>query len=404
MRIALVSEHASPLAVVGGVDAGGQNVHVDSLARELARLGHEVVVHTRRDDAALPSRVALCAGASVHHVDAGPPRPVSKDDLPPYMDEFGQRLYDAWGEWRPDVVHAHYWMSGLATLAAARPLDIPVAQTFHALGKVKRRHHGAGDTSPPQRLAAEAMLAEEVDLVVATAAAEVFELSRMGAQLSRVTVVPCGVDLKTFRPDGAAEPRAAGGKRVLVLGRLVQRKGIDDVIRSLRGARGAHLVVGGGPPTTDLEADREASRLRSVARAAGVLKRVELRGQVERAAVPALIRSADVVVCAPWYEPFGLVALEAMACGVPVVATAVGGLCDTVVDGVTGLHVPPRSPGALAAAIRRVLYDDAFRTRLGAAGAQRARTRFGWPQVARSTAAALAGITQQPALAATHEP
>src|SRR3954470_22219983 len=176
MRIAMVSEHASPLAVLGGVDAGGQNVHVAALAAALGRLGHEVVVHTRRDDAALPRRVPLAPGVEVDHVDAGPPSEVPKDELLPYMRAFGDELREAWGEDPPDVVHAHFWMSAIAALRAAVPLGIPVVHTFHALGTVKRRHQGAEDTSPEGRLALEREICRRVDRIVATCSDEVFEL------------------------------------------------------------------------------------------------------------------------------------------------------------------------------------------------------------------------------------
>ena len=202
MRIAMVSEHASPLAVLGGADAGGQNVHVAALSAALARLGAEVVVHTRRDHPDLAPRVATAPGVTVEHVDAGPAEPIPKDDLLPHMDEFADRLRGLFRDDPPDVVHGHFWMSGRAALAAARPLGIPVVQTFHALGVVKRRHQGARDTSPPTRLRGEATVAREADRIVATCSDEVFELVRMGADLRRVTVVPCGVDLELFRPDG----------------------------------------------------------------------------------------------------------------------------------------------------------------------------------------------------------
>ncbi|MBV9206474.1 MAG: glycosyltransferase, partial [Actinobacteria bacterium] len=142
MRIAIVSEHASPLAVLGGTDAGGQNVAVAALARGLAERGTEVVVHTRRDDLSLPRRVPLGPGVTVDHVSAGPPEPMSKDLLLPYMDEFAAELYRQWSAERPHVVHSHFWMSGYAAVRAARPLDLPVLHTFHALGVVKRREQG----------------------------------------------------------------------------------------------------------------------------------------------------------------------------------------------------------------------------------------------------------------------
>src|SRR3954468_4055579 len=165
MRIALVSEHASPLAVLGGVDAGGQNVHVAALARGLARRGAQVVVHTRRDDSGLTRRVALCPGVEVDHVDAGPPCAVSKDTLLPYMDAFAAELERVWRRERPDVVHSHFWMSGLAALQAARALDIPVVHTFHALGTVKRRYQGDADSSPPERLGVEADIVADADRI-----------------------------------------------------------------------------------------------------------------------------------------------------------------------------------------------------------------------------------------------
>jgi glycosyltransferase involved in cell wall biosynthesis len=384
VRVALVSEHASPLATLGGVDAGGQNVHVAALALALGRLGASVVVHTRRDDPGLPARVELAPGVLVEHVDAGPPRYVAKDELVDHVDALGRGLLHSWTSERPDVVHAHFWMSGAASMAAAPDLGLPVVQTFHALGVVKRRHQGAADTSPPSRVSVEADLARRVDRVLATASEEVFELSRMGADPRRVAVVPCGVDVDHFRPDGPVEARPSGRRRVVVVGRLVERKGVADVIAALPLLPGTELVVAGGPGADGLAADPEARRLQALAAANGVADRVELRGRVDRRWLPALLRSADVVACVPRYEPFGLVALEAMACGVPVVASAVGGLCDTVVDGVTGFHVPPGRPDAVAAALGLVLGDPALAATVGAAGAARARARYRWDSVARA--------------------
>lgn len=390
MRVAMVSEHASPLAALGGVDAGGQNVHVGALATQLGARGVEVVVHTRRDEPGLPRRSPLAPRVMVDHVPAGPPRPVGKDDLPPFMNDFAAELARLWARERPDVVHAHFWMSGRAALAAARPLGIPVVQTFHALGVVKRRHQGAADTSPPGRVEAERAIAIEADHIVATCSDELFELVRLGADPSRISVVPCGVDLDHFSPDGPCAPRAPRPHRVLSVGRLVERKGLDTLLAALAHLPDTELVVAGGPALAGLDLDPDVSRLRSQARRAEVADRVRFLGRVGRAELPALVRSADVVASVPWYEPFGMVPLEAMACAVPVVASGVGGLVDTVVDGVTGLLVPPRDAGALAEALAGLLADPALRATLGHAGARRARARYGWPKVAVTTLGAYA--------------
>jgi D-inositol-3-phosphate glycosyltransferase len=399
VKVAMVSEHASPLAVLGGVDAGGQNVHVAALARELGRRGIEVVVHTRRDDPTLPRRVPLAPGVAVDHVDAGPPSPVSKDVMLPFMDDFAAELGHAWRRERPDVVHAHFWMSGLASLKAAAPLDISVVQTFHALGVVKRRQQGTKDTSPIERLECEREIVQRAARIVATCSDEVFELVRLGADVRRVSVVPCGVDLTLFRPDGPAEARPSGNPRVVVLSRLVERKGIGNVVTALKELPGVELVVAGGGDAEDIRHEREAQRLSALAHEIGVADRVELRGRIPRSAVPELLRSADVVACVPWYEPFGIVPLEAMACGIPVVASAVGGLIDTVVDGVTGIHVPPRRPDRVAEALGTLLARPELRARLGAAGADRVRKRYSWSRVADATLDVYGALLVEPAVA-----
>jgi D-inositol-3-phosphate glycosyltransferase len=385
MRVAMVSEHASPLAALGSVDAGGQNVHVAELAVELGRRGVEVLVYTRKDDATLPNRVPLAPNVSVAHVEAGPQSEVPKDLLFPYMAQFAGRLAFEWAADPPDVVHSHFWMSGWATLAATRHLGLPVVHTFHALGAVKRRHQGTNDTSPPQRIATEASIMGRASHIVATCSDEVFELVRLGADRNRVSVVPCGVDVDFFAPDGPAEPRTEGLARVVVVTRLVERKGIGNVVAAIAQLPRVELLVAGGGDAECLEDDPEAQRLRALALSLGVADRVHLLGRVARERIPKLLRSADVVVCAPWYEPFGIVPLEAMACGRPLVASAVGGMIDTVVHGVTGLHVPPRRPDRIAEALRTLLADSDLCARLGAAGVARTRNRYTWQRVADGT-------------------
>lgn len=385
MKIAVVSEHASPLAELGGVDAGGQNVHVAELSAGLARQGHDLTVYTRRDDPDLPDSVLTAAGYRVVHVPAGPPERIPKDDILPHLGDFASFLRDQWAVNRPDLVHAHFWMSGIASELAARTHDLPVVLTFHALGTVKRRHQGLADTSPRSRIRFERLVAARATRVIATCTDEVAELARMGVPRFRTSVVPCGVDLNAFGPDGPVAPRDRP-HRLLSVGRMVRRKGFDTAIMALQELPDTELVIAGGAPGD--AGDDELDRLRAVADDYAVADRVRFLGKVARDEMPELFRSADVVVCTPWYEPFGIVPVEAMACGKPVVASAVGGLLDTVADGRTGYLVPPSDPLALAAAVRPLLADPALRERFGANGLRRAREGYSWDRIAAATVAA----------------
>jgi glycosyltransferase involved in cell wall biosynthesis len=384
MRIAMVSEHASPLAPLQGVDAGGQNVHVAALADYLSRQGNHVDVYTRRDAPDLAPRQPVGDNVTVWHLPAGPPRSIPKDDLLQYMDAFSQFLLERWVQSPPDVVHSHFWMSGLASLKAALPLGIPVVHTYHALGTVKRRYQGVNDTSPEGRVETETWIGESVDRIIATCSDEVLELGRMGISDEKIWVIPCGVDLELFGPDGDVFARG-DRPRLLAAGRLVERKGFGDLIEALADIDDAELVIAGGPEHGTLDDDPEVQRLLEVAQRANVSDRLRMIGSVSRDAMPAVIRSADVVVCVPWYEPFGIVPLEAMACGVPVVAAATGGMTDSVAHMETGLHVTPRSPDETAAAVNRLLANDLLRARFSTDSVRRARERFDWRQIAEST-------------------
>ncbi|WP_326701170.1 glycosyltransferase [Streptomyces sp. NBC_01754] len=396
-RIALVSEHASPLAELGGPDAGGQNVYVAQLARHLARRGHDVTVYTRRDSPGAPPMVRTAHGVKVVHVPAGPPTAVAKDELFDWMPEFGAHLARTWRHTRPDVVHAHFWMSGLAALTGARDTGIPVVQTYHALGTVKRRYQGTEDSSPRERVELEARIGLEADAIIATCADEVDELVAMGVERNRIGVVPCGVDTAHFSPRTTARRPGGARHRLLSVGRLVPRKGFDRAIRALAGVPDAELLIAGGPEAPLLFAEPEAERLRKIASEYGVTERVKMLGCVPQHLMPGLLSSADLLLSLPRYEPFGIVPIEAMACGTPVVATAVGGQLDTVVDGVTGVHVPPSGgDDDLAAVIRSLLDDPARRARYGAAGRTHTLARYTWDEVVDGVARVYSRLSPVP--------
>jgi glycosyltransferase involved in cell wall biosynthesis len=280
-------------------------------------------------------------------------------------------------------------MSGLATVTAARTCDVPVVQTFHALGSVKRRHQGAADTSPPRRIAFERRLGHAVDRVVVQCQDEISELLMMGVPRTRMALIPSGVDTTRFGPDGPSVPHDPRRKRIVSVGRLVERKGFEDLIQAMTVVPQAEcVIVGGGAPGRD----PYARRLHALAGRLGVDDRVRLVGAVAAADMPRWYRSANLLAACPWYEPFGLTPLEAMACGVPVVGTAVGGIVDTVVDGVTGDLVPARDPHALGTALRRLLADDIRRNTYAAAAVDRARQSYAWRRIATQLAAVYAAV------------
>ncbi|WP_367127281.1 glycosyltransferase [Saccharothrix sp. HUAS TT1] len=366
MKIAVVSAHASPLPVLGDAEEGGQDVHVADLAAALVTAGHDVVVHTRRDSVRSVDLVHTRRGYDVVHVPAGPPSPLHPDEVLPHLDEFTRFLREQWRADPPDVVHAHYWTSGVASVLAAKDLDVPVVQTFHGLGAVEQQ---VGDGSVPEaRLSTERLIGREADLVVAGCTDEKAQLVRLGVARSRVAVVAPGVDVELFKPEG---PRL---NRPLPHRLVSPAPGAEDVITALRAVPDTELVVVGGRA-------EDVRRLREHARESGVGDRVRLVGRVPRVAMPALLRSADVVVCAA-PGASSVAPVEAMACGVPVVAGTVGGAVDTVVDAVTGVLVPPQDPKALARALRPLLVDDARREAYGIAGADRVEARYSTAQVA----------------------
>ncbi|WP_119154901.1 glycosyltransferase family 4 protein [Caldimonas tepidiphila] len=397
MRIALISEHASPLAALGGVDAGGQNLYVAHVARCLARAGHHVDVLTRRDSPDLPPVVDLRPGVRVLHIPAGPAEFVPKEALLPHMPAFAHAAEQLMRHSVPyDVVHANFFMSGMVAQQLKASLGLPYVITFHALGLVRREHQKQADGFPDERVDIERALVRDADAIVAECPQDRLDLVRLyGAQPGRIAMVPCGFDGSEFGPMDRAQARARLGLDardfiVLQLGRLVPRKGVDNVIRSFAhlGAEvpARLLVVGGETAEPDEAATPEIGRLRRVAREAGVLERVTFTGRRQRADLRSFYAAADVFVTTPWYEPFGITPLEAMACARPVIGSRVGGIQYSVLDGVTGYLVPPHDPAALAQRLAQLHADPQQAQAMGLAGLRRARSMFTWEQVAASLA------------------
>ncbi|MFL6664895.1 MAG: glycosyltransferase family 4 protein [Rhizobacter sp.] len=397
LRIALVSEHASPLATIGSVDAGGQNIYVSHVARGLAAAGHDVDVLTRRDDPSLPAVVDMRPGVRVIHIDAGPPRFVPKEALLPHMPAFVRSAARLFQNSVPyDVVHANFFMSGLAALRLKELFGVPMVMTFHALGLVRREHQGNADGFPPERIEIERRIVREADRVIAECPQDKADLVRLyDADAQRISTVPCGVDLDVFAPAARAAARRDLGVRadefvVLQLGRMVPRKGVDNVIRAIAQLDPAVparlLVVGGESAEPDERATPEIGRLRRVARDCGVADKVTFVGHRQRDELRAYYAACDVFVTTPWYEPFGITPLEAMACGRPVIGSAVGGIQYSVVHGVTGLLVPPHDPAALAEGLTTLHGNPALANALGRAGVRRVRSLFTWDRVARELA------------------
>jgi glycosyltransferase involved in cell wall biosynthesis len=399
MRVAIISEHASPLACLGGVDAGGQNVYVAQVAKHLARRGWEVDVFTRRDARGLPTVADWDSGAKVVHVPAGPPERIRKEELLPHMGAFTDyfiRYARRCGGY--DVVHANFFMSALVAADAKRRAGLPFVVTFHALGKVRRLHQGDADAFPAERLEIEERAAAEADAVIAECPQDEEDLTTLyGADPTRIRTVPCGFDPTEFAPMPRAEARKligveGDGPVILQLGRMVPRKGVDNVIRGV--ARLRHrfhiparlLVVGGETREPDPTATPEIGRLMKVAEAEQVADAVTFVGCRGRSELRAYYAAADAFVSTPWYEPFGITPVESMACGTPVVGAEVGGIKATVRDGETGYLVPPKDPDALADRLAKLLGDPTLRAAMSRNAIRRARTQYTWAKVADQVA------------------
>ena len=358
------------------------------LARALASDEHEVTLYSRRDDADLPDRAELAPGVTAVRVTAGPPRPLDDQELLSSVPEFGGTVGAMWREEPPDVIHAQSWRLGIAALLGRADTGTPVVHTFHGQAGSRSRAQdregsGGGERSPRLRL--ERAVCHDVTHVLAGCVAQVGELARMGTPRSKVTVVPGAVDLDLFRPEGSTLPRGES-PRLVCVGSLAAGSGFETTITALRTLTQVELVIAGGPAASELDNDPEARRLRAFAERCGVAERVRLLGRVPHERMPDVLRSADVVVCPARYESAGVVALEAAACGRPVVASATGCLLDTVIDGATGVLVQPGQPAALVHALRDLLGDPIRLEGFGIAARERARIRHSWTRIAKETA------------------
>ncbi len=398
-RIAFLSEHASPAARLGGEDAGGQNVYVDEIARNLGELGYEVDVFTRRDSLDTPEVIEWTPGVRIVNLMAGPLDRRPKDALWPLMPEFRENLLRFMRRTgtRYDLIHGNFWMSGWVAAELGERLALPVVQIFHAMGLTKQRHQGESDTSPGERIAIERDVIRRIDRLIAQCPSERAELvDDYGADPAQVVTIPSAVNTDVFQPLPQAETREALGLPcdtpvVVYVGRMVPRKGVRNLLRAAalliqRRQPLTVLLVGGETREPDDAVTPEIGVLRRLATELGIAEHVIFTGKRQRDELSRYYSAGDVVVTTPWYEPFGLTPLEAMACGRPAVASAVGGLTYTIADGQTGFLVPPEDPASLAARLSRLLTDDALRLALGRQARERVEAQVTWPVAARRTA------------------
>jgi len=389
MKIALVAQHATPLRPRTGSGPDSDDVGLSELTRKLAAHGHQVTVFAQKHQPDLPDQAELHDGVRVTHINAGPvPADGDRDDasLLERVPAFSGPLRSSWERERPDVVHALRWTSGLAALAAVRDLDIPVVQEFSSLGVTERRDRVKADGAAAVRIRLEPAIGRSAAAVVATYSAEASDLANLGVHRSVIRVVPWGVDTDTFTPEGPVAKRN-GRPRLLTAADLNERAPLETLLRALTKVPGAELLIVGGPDRAELPKDSAYVGLARFAGALDISDRVTFTGRVEHSAMPALLRSADLVVSTCQYEPSGTTSLQAMACGTPVIAPPVGGHVDAVVDGTTGILIPPGRPALLAQRIRQLLAHPMLIEAYGVAAADRAKSRYSWDRIAGETLA-----------------
>ena len=386
------------IALVSASDLDGEHVqaiHTRELARALARPasddvpGHHVTVYTRRHDPSARARGRLAPGAAVQLIDAGPARPLEEAELLDHVRDFAEGLRARWrGAGRPDLVHAHGWIGGLAACAVAREMDIPFVMSPHGLGAAERQ---AGRPVHPARARLEKAIGREAAIVVTGCDDEAATLVRMGVPRRAVTTVPYGVDGEHFCQVGPAMPQG-GRDRLVTVAADLEDGGVATAVRALAHVPDAELAIAGGPPREDLENDAAVHRLRLLAKELHVEDRVIFLGRVPRKSLPRLLRTARLALCLAPVQPSPLVPLEAMACGVPVVATRTGGNADTVLDGITGIHVPAGRPVQIGRAVRRLLAEDTTLHGYAIAAADRAHSRYSWDRIAAETVRAYSKV------------
>jgi D-inositol-3-phosphate glycosyltransferase len=390
-RIAVISAHTSPLAALGGRETGGMNVYVRELSRELGARGYEIDVYTRRTSAAGPAVQPFGPNARVINVDAGPRDTIDKANIADHLDEFGRNVlaFARRDAVTYDMVHSHYWMSGAVALRLCERWGVPHVAMFHTLGEVKMRAR-VTEHEPQARIEAELAIAGAADRIVVASRHEQHLLTSLySANGGKIAVVPCGVDLERFFPIDKQAARTKLGLRdgeriILFVGRIEPLKGIDILINA---AAQLHedenfrvLIVGG-----DARAEAEVATLRALAERLDIDHHISFVGAVAHEELPMYYNAADVCVVPSYYESFGLVAVEAMACGVPVVASRVGGLTSTISDGETGYLIPWRCPEPFAERLELLLDNDELRQSFGRAGRE-AVERFRWANVADAVA------------------
>ena len=399
MNVAMLSYHTCPLATLGGKDTGGMNVYVRDLTLELGRMGIHVDVFTRSQDEHVPHVLHdLGFGNRVVHVPAGPETPCPRQEMAEYIPEFveGIKKFAEEKNIHYDLIHSHYWMSGLAAEALSDCWGgTPIIQMFHTLGEMKNRvARSEAEREGSYRLDGERRVIGRVDRIIAATPAEQAQLEWLyNADMRKVYVVPPGVDVGHFYPIPVDEARQFIGltpeaRMILFVGRIEPLKGLDTLIKAVACLRvkdlpePVHLaVIGGNPDAAPEEMSAEMVHIQRMCDELTVGKMVAFLGKRSQDTLPYYYSAAEVVVMPSHYESFGMVALEAMACGTPVIASQVGGLAFLVQDGVTGYHVPDEDDEALCGKLSALLGDISLRKRLGKNAAEYAQS-YAWPKIA----------------------
>ncbi|MCC9078412.1 glycosyltransferase [Litorilinea aerophila] len=411
-RVAMLSVHTCPLAMLGGKKTGGMNVYVRDFARELGCQGIQVDVFTRSQDDCQPMiNHDLGPNARVIHIPAGPEKPIPVAEIAQYLDEFAEGVWHfAQVEGRHyDLIHSHYWMSGLVAEALQRQWgDLPLVHMFHTLGHMKNQiARDESERAPQDRLDGEHHVVAIADRIIAATPAEETQLIELyDADPAKITVIPPGVDLARFHPLDKAMAKKkvgipCGDTNILFAGRIEPLKGVDTLLRAMsilqerhpEAVRNACVAIIGGDPWAD-DLDAEMARLQALRAELGIHDLVTFLGAKDQDVLPYYYAAAEMVVMPSHYESFGMVALEAMAMGTPVIASEVGGLAYLVQHGLNGFHVPSRDPEALAARILELLTDRELRERLG----QQARIyaqQFSWDRIVQRMLDVYAAVMAQ---------